>query len=142
MRPKIRLDPIVKLQEQTEEQRLREMAEADRKLRLAEDILVTSRLRAATDTRRTASASDWILSEMSHARALSDVRVAEQAVRSATDTSKVSRDEYTAARAKAEALRRVADARVNEILAARAAVERRELDEIGILRFAQQRAAA
>ena len=141
MRPKIRLDPIVKVQEQTEEQRLREMADADRKLRLAEDALVTSRVRAATDTRRSATASDWILADMSHARALSEVRVAEQAVRSATDTSKVSRDEYTAARAKAEALRRVADARVNEILAARAAVERRELDEIGILRFAAQRAA-
>ena len=39
VRPKIRLDPVVKLQEQREDLRLREMAEAGRKLKTAEELL-------------------------------------------------------------------------------------------------------
>ena len=126
MRPKIRLDPVVKLEEQREELRLREMAEAGRKLKSAEEVLAETRARAASDARRTASASDWLLAELSHTRALSDVRAAEHAVRSVSDESTATRTRYTAARAKAEALRRVADLRVNEIIQAREATERRE----------------
>jgi hypothetical protein len=77
----------------------------------------------------------------SHTRALSDVRAAEHAVRSASDESTATRSRYTAARAKAEALRRVADLRVSEIIQAREATERRELDELAILGYARRNAA-
>ena len=141
VRPKIRLDPVVKLEEQREELRLREMAEAGRKLKSAEDTLAASRARAVADERRSASASDWMLAELSHTRALLDVRAAEHAVRSANDESVVTRTRYTEARAKAEALRRVADLRVGEIIQAREATERRELDELAILGYARKHAA-
>jgi hypothetical protein len=141
VRPKIRLDPVVKLEEQREELRLREMAEAGRKLKTAEDALEASRARAASDNRRTASASDWLLAELSHTRALSDVRAAEHAVRSASDESAATRTRYRAAHSKAEAIRRVADLRVNEIIQAREATERKELDELAILGYARRNAA-
>lgn len=134
MRPKIRLDPVVKLQEQREDLRRREMAEAGRKLKTAEDILADRRAHAEADQRRHASASDWQLAELSHTRALSDMRAAEHAVRAAHDESKASRDRYTAAHSKAEALRKVAATRVGEIVQARAVAERRESDDLAILR--------
>lgn|GEM_PF-1429073 len=141
VRPKIRLDPVVKLEEQREEKSLRAMAEASRKLQSAEELLVQRRASAKTDQRRLASASDWQLAELSHTRALSDVRSAEQAVQAAGQESSVSRDRYAVVHSKAEALRRVAAVRVGEIVQAREAAERRALDDIAILRFATRDAA-
>jgi flagellar biosynthesis chaperone FliJ len=141
VRPKIRLDPVVKLEEQREEQRLREMAEAARHLTNAESVLSDKRASARADERRTSSAWDWQLAELSHTRALSDVRAAEHAVTEAVKVSGASRDRYTAAHAKAEAIRRVAALRVDEIVQARDKAERREHDELGILRFARREAA-
>jgi flagellar export protein FliJ len=139
VRPRTRLDPVVKLQEQNEELRRRELAEAGRKVKSAEEQLAESRARAHADQRRPASASDWQLAELAHGRALLDVRTAEQAVQSAAEESSASRDRYVAARSKAEAVRRVAALRVGEILAGREATERRELDELGIMRAARSR---
>jgi flagellar biosynthesis chaperone FliJ len=141
VRPKIRLDPVVKLEEQREEKSLRAMAEASRKLQTAEELLLQRRASAKTDQRRLASASDWQLAELSHTRALSDVRSAEQAVQAAGQESSVSRDRYAVVHSKAEALRRVAAVRVGEIVQAREAAERRALDDIAILRFATRDAA-
>jgi flagellar biosynthesis chaperone FliJ len=141
VRPKIRLDPVVKLQEQREDLRLREMAEAGRRLQSAEELLSESRARAKADERRHACAWDWQLAELSHTRALSDMRAAEHAVRTAHDESSASRDRYTAAHSKAEALRKVAAVRVGEIVQARAMTERRELDDLAILRHRRREAA-
>lgn len=135
MRPKTRLDPVVKLEEQREELSLRAMADASRKLQTAEELLADKRARAESDNRRLASAWDWQLAELSHTRALSDVRVAELAVRTAGEESTVTRDRYAAAHSKAEALRRVAAVRVEEIIQARVTAERREFDDLSILRF-------
>jgi hypothetical protein len=134
VRPKTRLDPVVKLEEQREELSLRAMADASRKLKTAEELLAEKRARAVTDSRRTASASDWQLAELSHTRALSDVRVAELALRVAGEESNVTRDRYAAVHSKAEALRRVAAVRVDEIVQARVTAERREFDDLAILR--------
>lgn len=134
VRPKTRLDPVVKLEEQREELSLRAMADASRKLKTAEELLADKRARAVTDNRRTASAWDWQLAELSHTRALSDVRVAELALRVAGEESNVTRDRYAAVHSKAEALRRVAAVRVDEIVQARVTAERREFDDLAILR--------
>ena len=134
MRPKTRLDPVVKLEEQREELSLRAMADASRKLKTAGELLAERRAHAEMDCRRNASASDWQLAELSHTRALSDVRVAELALQVAGEESTVTRDRYAAAHSKAEALRRVAAVRVDEIVQARATAERREFDDLAILR--------
>jgi flagellar export protein FliJ len=140
VRPKTRLDPVVKLEEKREEQRLAEMSEAARVLKAAEDQLEQRRTHARSDQRRTASASDWQLAELSHARVLSEVRAAEHAVNDASVASTASRNRYTEAYTRAEAIRRVAAARVEEIVLAQDRAERREHDELGVLRFG--RAAA
>lgn len=141
VRPKLRLDPVVKLEEQREELRLREMAEASRKLKTATELLANMRASAAADERRSSRAWDWQLAELSHTRALSDVRAAEHAVLSASEESSVTRVRYTAAHSRAEAIRKVADARAGEIMQARASAENRELDELAILRFGRRAAA-
>jgi flagellar biosynthesis chaperone FliJ len=135
MRPKTRLDSVIKLEEETEERRLREMAAAARQVKSAEEALTGARTAARTDHRRAASATDWLVAELAHARALGDVRSAETAVKTATNAEGASRQAYTQAHSKAEALRRVAQARVDEIVSAREKAESKELDEIGVITF-------
>lgn len=142
VRPKTRLDPVVKLEEQREETTLRAMADASRRLQTAEQLLADKRARAGSDNRRLASAWDWQLAELSHTRALSDVRVAELAVHTAGQESTATRDQYFAAHSKAEAIRRVAALRVDEIIQAKATAERREFDDLAILRFARREPTA
>ncbi len=135
MRPRTRLDPVIKIEEKNEEHKLREMAEANRHVKSAEDALAGARDAARTDHRRTAPANDWMLAEIAHTRTLSEVRNAERAVKTAADAEGAARGAYTIAHSKAEALRRVAQTRVDEILAAREKAETRELDEIGLVTF-------
>ena len=135
MRPKIRLDAAVKLEERKEEQRLNEMSEAGRQLKEAEEVLSQRRAKAVKDSRRSSTASDWLLSDLSHARVLSDVRTAEQAVTQAAAASTASRDRYASAYQRAEALRRVAATRVDEILKARDRAERKEHDDLGVILY-------
>jgi hypothetical protein len=135
MRPKTRLDSVIKLEEENEGRKLRDMAAAGRQARSAEDALTGARAAARADHRHSSTATDWLVAEIAHTRALQDVRAAETAMTSATKAEGASRDAYTQAHAKAEALRRVAQARVDEILAARQKTESRELDEIGLITF-------
>jgi hypothetical protein len=129
--PKTRLDPVVRLKEQREEIALRGLADAARRLAAAEDELRRSRDTAAADCRKSvpAPASEWLLTELAHTRALADVRLAELAVQAANDVSLTSRTHYTVARSNAEALRKVKALRIEEVLQQRASIERRELDE-------------
>jgi flagellar biosynthesis chaperone FliJ len=135
MRPRTRLDPVIKIEEKNEERKLHEMAAANRKVKSAEAALTDARDAARTDHRRAAPATDWMLAENAHTRALSDVRKAERAAKLAVDEEGAARGAYTIAHSKAEALRRVAQARVNEILTAREKEESKELDEIGLITF-------
>jgi len=135
MRPKTRLDSVIKLEEEKEERKLREMAAAGRKVKSAEQALSGARAAAQTDHRRAASATDWMVADLAHTRALNEVRSAENAVKSATTAEGASRQAYTQAHSKAEALRRAAQARVDEILSEREKAESKELDEIGVMTF-------
>jgi flagellar biosynthesis chaperone FliJ len=135
MRPRTRLDPVIKIEEKNEEHKLHEMAAANRKVKTAEAALTDARDAARSDHRRAASATDWMLAENAHTRALSEVRKAERAMMAATDEEGKARGAYTIAHSKAEALRRVAQARVDEILTAREKAETKELDEIGLATF-------
>ena len=135
MRPKTRLDSVIKLEEEKEERRLQEMAAAGRQVKSAEAALTGAREAARTDHRRAASATDWMVAEIAHTRALLDVRSAENAVKSAAAAEGASRNAYTQAHSKAEALRRVAQARVDEILTTREKAESKELDDIGLMSF-------
>jgi flagellar biosynthesis chaperone FliJ len=142
MRPKTRIDPVIKIEERKEERKLAEMSAAGREVTIAEKALITAQAQARADHRRTASATDWQLAELAHTRALVDVHSAEHAVRNAQVTASTTRDAYRAVHSKAEALRRVAAARVEEILTARAKAEGKELDELGVVMFNSRNSAA
>ncbi len=71
-----------------------------------------------------------------------DVHSAERAVHQAHVVATTSREAYRAVHSKAEALRRVAATRVEEILMARAKAEAKELDELGVLTFNSRSRAA
>jgi flagellar biosynthesis chaperone FliJ len=135
MRPKTRLDPVIKLEEKNEERRLLDMAAAGRKVKSAEEALTGARREAQTDHRRPARAVDWLLAEIAHTRALHDVRTAEHEVQSASAAEGTSRALYAEAHSKAESLRRAAQARVDEIVAARSKSEAREMDDLGLVSF-------
>lgn len=135
MRPKTRLDPVIKIEERNEERTLNEMAAAGRKYKSAEEALSGAQRAARTDHRRSAPAMDWLLAEIAHTRALHEVRTAENEMKTAAEAAGLTRARYSQAHSKAEALRRVAQARADEILAARRKTESRELDDIGLLPF-------
>lgn len=134
--PKTRLDPVVRLKEQREQLSLRALADSARQLAAAEEHLRRKQHAATADARKTvaAPASDWLLTEQSHTRALADVRQAELAVAAANQVSSSSRTQYATAHSDAEALRKITALRVGELMQERAAAERRELDEFSVLR--------
>jgi flagellar export protein FliJ len=136
VRPKMRLDPVVRLKEQREQLSLRALADSARQLAAAEDHLRRAKDAATADRRKAglAPASEWLLTELSHTRALADVRQAELAVAAANQVSTSSRSHYATAHSDAEALRKVTAVRVEELQRERDAAERRELDELAMLR--------
>lgn len=142
MRPKTRLDPVIKIEEKKEERKLLEMAAAGQRAQTAHEALVDARARASTDHRRSASAMDWQLAEIAHARALHEVSSAEHNVRSANAEAAHTREAYKVVHSKAEALRRVAATRREEILTAQAKAEVKVLDEVGALAFVARIRAA
>lgn len=142
MRPKTRLDPVIKLEEKKEERKLLEMAAAGQRVKSAQDALAVAQTQARADHRRSASAMDWQLAEVAHARALHEVSSAERNVHSAAAHAASTREAYKVVHSKAEALRRVAATRVEEILTARAKAEDKVLDEIGAQQFTARTRAA
>jgi flagellar export protein FliJ len=142
MRPKTRLDPVIKIEEKKEERKLLEMAAAGQRVKTAEDALSDAQSRARADHRRSATAMDWQLAEVAHARVLHEVSTAQRNVQSAAVEAATTREAYKAAYAKAEALRRVAATRVEEILAAHSKAEDKVLDEIGTVQFTARIRAA
>jgi flagellar biosynthesis chaperone FliJ len=134
VKPKTRLDPVVRLREQHEQLSLRALADCTRQLQSAEDHLRARRAHASSDRRGNAPASHWLLTELSHTRALSDVRQAESAVTVATTATSASRETYATAHSNAEAMRKITALRVDEIRQLQEVKERRELDEFSMLR--------
>jgi flagellar biosynthesis chaperone FliJ len=82
--------------------------------------------RALADERRSGTAADWTLIEFAHIRALQDARRAEIERRAAEEKLGV-------ARTRAEALRRVLEARRSEMRVAESLTEHKEMDEVATL---------
>ncbi len=89
--------------------------------------------RALADERRSGTAADWTLIEFAHIRALQDTRRAELERRAAEQKLGASRERFVGARARAEALRRVLEARHSEMQVAERLSENKEMDEVATL---------
>jgi flagellar export protein FliJ len=133
VKPRIRLDAVVKLRERDEDKAQRELAEAQRQARDAQERLAQAEQQARRDERRKGSAAHWDLVDHAHARALYEARQAERAAQTATEKVGSSRTEYLGLRARAEAVRRVVQVRRTELAEEAESAERKHLDELATL---------
>jgi flagellar export protein FliJ len=137
--PKTRLDPLVKLKERAEERARRNLAKASQDLALIQSKLDQLRQLAAKDSQVSGSAADWELRDVAHARALSDIRKAEEGVAAAARREQTAREAYGAAYRELDAIRRAAEARRSELMLELETRERKELDELGQSAFTRKK---
>ena len=133
MRQKTRLDAAVRVREVDEDRARMTLAEAQRLALATAAAVREAAQRALADERRSGTAADWTLIEFALIRALQDARRAELERRAAEQKLGVSRERFVGARARAEALRRVLEARHSEMQVAERLSENKEMDEVATL---------
>ena len=136
VKPATRLDVVVKLRERDEERTRTLLADSERAAKQAALQAAAAREKARQDGRKSGSAAEWMLLDAAHGRARQEAANAEQAAGAAEAQLAASREQYSTAYQRAETVRRIADARRAEIIAAEALRERKELDDIAVLRHA------
>lgn len=129
----VRLDSVVKVKELEEERALKELGVAQKAARVAQEEARAARERVMKETRMSGTAELWELAEAAHQRARGELKVAEE--RFALSEKKVvkARTEHLLARNKAEAVRRVAEARREELNLEAEKKETVRLDEIAAI---------
>jgi flagellar export protein FliJ len=137
VKPATRLDVVVKLREQDEERAQTLLADSERAAKLAAEHAAAAQERARHDGRKSGSAADWMMLDAAHGRARQEAANAAHAATAADAKLAASRDHYSTAYQRAETIRRVAETRRSEMIAEYEAKERKELDEIAVLRFAR-----
>jgi flagellar biosynthesis chaperone FliJ len=130
---KMRLDAVVMLRERAEDKARLELAEAQTKAMAASQALQAAAARIRRDERKSGRAVDWDVAESAHARVLVEHRIAEREATDATQKLGSTRELYVGARAKAEALRRIVDARRVELVREEDSAEQKQLDELATL---------
>jgi flagellar protein FliJ len=135
MAPRTRLDTVVRLREQAEDDALCSLARARATLGAATERLTQARQATKADARAAGPVELWHLDELSRRRVLQVLRAAEGEVSRAKRGEAEARQGFTAAHRETEIVRRVQTRRVTEILDQRARHERRDVDEIATLRF-------
>lgn len=135
MSAKTRLDVVVRLRERDEDKARRELAEAQRRALAAEQALRDAEAQARRDERARGRAMDWELVEAAHTRALAAARQAEHAAHAASEHVGSTRVRFLGAHARAEAMRRVVEARRWEMVREAEMAERKILDEVATLLY-------
>jgi flagellar protein FliJ len=136
VKPATRLDVVVKLRERDEERTRTLLADSERAAKLAAEQAAAAREKARQDGRKSGSAAEWMLLDAAHGRARLEAANAEHAAGAADAQLAASREQYSTAYQRAETVRRIAEARRAEIIALGEARERKELDDIAVLRYA------
>jgi flagellar export protein FliJ len=134
VKPATRLDVVVKLRERDEEKTRTALADSERAAKKAAELAALAREKARHDGRSAGSAADWVMLDAAHTRARNDAVHAEQAAGAAHAHLHASRLQYSQAYQRAETMRRVAESRRAEIIAEGEARDRKELDELAVLR--------
>ncbi len=128
-----RLDAVVTVREQGEEKALRQVVEAEARVKLAVERAEALARAATVDHRRAGDASTWELTEAAHVRALGEARRAQKEVEQAQQQVAKVRLVYTTAHRQAEVVRRVAEARRDELRKDAQRTEDKQLDEVASL---------
>jgi len=131
--PKNRLDAAVRIREVDEDRARVTLAEAQRLAMKSAAVVHEAAKRALADHRGSGTAADWTLIESAHIRALQDARRAEVEKSAAEEKLGISRERFVGARTRAEALRRVLEARRSEMQAAERLSEHKAMDEVAVL---------
>jgi flagellar biosynthesis chaperone FliJ len=129
----MRLDVVVTLRERAEDKARLELAAAQVRALAAAQALQTAAARVRGDERKRGRAVDWDLAESAHARVLVEHRLAERAADDATQKLGSTRERYVGARASADALRRVVDARRVEQVREAEKADSKRLDELATI---------
>ncbi|MGC4120555.1 MAG: flagellar FliJ family protein [Myxococcales bacterium] len=130
---KTRLDVVVKLRERAEDEAQRQLAQARAKTSAAEGALAKARERALADGRGSGDAALWHDADLARQRALREVEKAKEALRSCKVAEEAVRKAFEQRHREAEAVRRVAEARREEIRQQQDRAERKVLDELAAM---------
>lgn len=137
MAPRTRLDRLVWIRERREETALVELAGAEQRLDSARTELGRRVAAAGTDSRCSGDAALWALDDAAHRRALQAVKLAEGQVQSAATAREVARQGWSAAHQGTEVATRIAERKRAEVRADAERRDRRNADEVAVLRFAR-----
>jgi flagellar export protein FliJ len=135
MTPRTRLDKVVQIRERAADDALAGLARARTAADSARDRLAHAVRATRHDARAAGPVELWQLDELAHRRALQAVRSAEGEVRQAAQGEVSARDGYAAAHQKKEIVSRVQERRRAELVLELEKRERRDADEIAMLRF-------
>ncbi len=138
VKPAVRLDVVVKLRERDEERARLDLAEAQRQAQQAAAALNEVQRRSVIPARARGTAAEWLMADAAAVRAREDVRKAEVVARAADQKLGVSQKRYAGVLARVEVMRKVADARRDELLAAADRVESKLLDEAAQLMYVRR----
>ena len=135
MTPPTRVDKVVELRERAEDEALCGLARARATVEKAQERLSRAVAVTREDARASGPVELWHVDDLSRRRALQAVRAAESAVQAAAQGEATARDGYTAARQEAQVVRRVQERRRVEFQGELEKRERRDVDELAVLRF-------
>jgi flagellar export protein FliJ len=135
VKPVVRLDAVVRLRERDEAKARQDLAQAQRQSTAADKVAAAAQEAARQDNRARGSAAHWEMTEAAHVQTLREAVRAERAAQTASQQLNTSRQSYHRAYRRAESLRRLAEARRDEVIAEAEATERKQLDELGLLLF-------
>lgn len=130
----VRLDVVVKVKQREEDRRLERFSSDLRVVEDAKHALQRAEDAARRDNRVTGLAAVWSLEEAARQRAVAQLATARETLSQAAKVAEQSRAEWARARNSAEAVRRVADARREEVVRELDRRESRALDELALLR--------
>lgn len=134
MAPKTRLDPVVRLEEHREESSLLQLAAANRKLIAAKSALQDAQEQADQDHRTPGPACLWDVADSAHAHARNAVEYASRQADAAQTAQGSSRTQYLSVHARAEAIRRVATSRREELVREGEKSSAREVEDMMLMR--------
>lgn len=137
---KTRLDAVVKLRERNEEQKAQAFGVAESAARQAAAVAAQARAEALRDERKGGDASQWDVIELAHHRALVEVRRAEREAQRARGVADTARATWVTAHQDAEAVRRAAEHRRDELRREADKAETKLLDEMALLAFSRKTA--
>lgn len=135
---KTRLDAWVRLRERAEDDAKLALARARKEAKTAEEALHRAQSEARVDARARGDAAQWQVVENARVRALASVKRAEEGLAKAREREAAVRKAFEHAHRQAEAVRRVSEAKRQEMSREEGRKERKSFDELAVMQFGRK----